>query len=240
MGKATPKPQSGTGVKRGRPGIAPEIMRIIKNENYENIRRRPEDRVPQKVLAYDIHEKLLERYKGKKRAKIPKVNTIEKKLGEFPKELEVIDHPWDICSLPDFPIPAEALPSVLRLWVAKREHTGRDLTIREAQWVARLYSVVKDMRHLAIFSCLYAEDERLSEASDVPLVRDKSLDLALFEVMTGQKIDSKKRVTKILGHPEIDGDIIGRMLFGSDWHPIPELGELVGIREALRDPGGET
>lgn len=240
MEKAKPESQLAAGAKRGRPPIDPKIRSFIKNENYENMRQKPEDRVPQRVLAHDIHEKLLNRYKGMKRVRIPKVGTIEKELGKLPKKLETIDHPWDVSSLTEFPIPAEALPAVLGLWVAKRENTGRDLTIREAQWVARLYSVVKDMRRLAVFSCLYAENERLSEASDAPLARDKSLDLALFEAMTGQKIDSKERVTRILGHPEIDGELMDRMFFGPNSRPVPELGELVGIREALRDIGGET
>jgi len=121
---------------------------------------------------------------------------------------------------------------VLRLWAAKRENTGRDLTVREAQWVSRLYSVIKDMRRLAIYSSLYAREERLFKASD------KSLDLSLFEAMTGQKIDSK-RAEKILGHREFDPILFQRMLFGPKWVPSDKLPELVGIREMLRDIGGE-
>lgn len=239
METATPKKQSAIGEKRGRPSVDPKIKRFIYNEDFENKMQRPEDRLPRRVLAHRIHEQLLKQYKGKKRVKIPKVSTIEKMLGRLPKEPETIDGPWSIHSLSDFPIPAEALPSVLRLSVAKRENVARDLTIREAQWIARLYSIVRDDRRLAIFSSLYARDERIAQTNP-ELIPDESLDLALFEAMTGQTIDSK-RAAKILGHREFDVQFMQRRLFGPKWRPLPadQAGELVGIRDCLRDIGGE-
>jgi len=240
MKKATSKTQI---EKRGRRPIDAEIHRFINQSDFENKTQRPENRLPQSVLAHNIHEKLLEKYKGRKRVKVPKVSTIQKKLGELPKELYEIDTPWAIRSLPRYPIPAAVLPIVLRVWAAMRESMGRNLTIREAQWVARLYAATEhwSFDYLVNVAMMYAEDERIAPFPNPSMRADiDSLDLSLFEVATGETVDSPERAARILGHREFDPRDIERMMFGPNWHPMPELGELVGIREALRDIGGET
>jgi hypothetical protein len=237
MEKATSKTQI---EKRGRRPIDAKIHRFIKQEDFENKRQRPEERLPRRVLAHNIHEKLLVQYKGKKRIKIPKPSTIEKVLSSLPKELDKRDGPWNVLSLPEFPIPAAALPIVLRAWVAMREAMDRQLTIREAQWVARLYAATErwSFDYLVNIAMMYAEDERLTTPPNPSKRIDiDSLDLSLFEAATGEKVDSPKRAAKILGHREFDPRDIERMMWGPNWHPMPELGEIVGIREALRDIG---
>lgn len=238
MKRATLKPQL---EKRGRHPIDAEILRFIEHEGHENRKQRPEDRLPRMVLAHRIHEGLLKENKGKKRARIPKVSTIAKKLAEFDTEPDKIDGPWGVLTLGEFPISAAALSVVLRAWVAMREAASQDLTIREAQWIARLYLVTKGVSfdYLLNIARMYAEDERVDATTNLRLIRDRSLDLSLFEALTGQKVDSK-RATKILGRPEIDVQLMERMLFGPNWHPMPELGEMVTIREALRDIGGKN
>jgi len=221
--------------KRGRPAIDFEIRRFIRREASQNKMLAPGERLPIRVLAYEIHEKLLVRYKGSKRAKIPKVGTIQKEIQKCYKSLGDIDKPWSVQSLSDFPISPEALPTVLRLWVRRRELLGRDLTIRQAQWVARLYALAKDIHisDLAFIADRYADHEGMSESSESrPLLPDKSLDLALFELMTGEVISSE-RAEKILGHKETSDAM--------QWEPEVNkwanevLGEMVPIRVLLRE-----
>ena len=169
------------------------------------------------------------------------MSTIQKELGKLPKELDELDGHWNVRSLYRFPIPAVALPTVLRVWAAMREAMGRNLTIREAQWVARLYVATEGVSfdYLVNIAMMYAEDERITPFPNPSTRADTdSLDLSLFEVAIGEKVDSPKRAAKILGHREFDPRDIERMMFGPNWHPMPELGEIVGIREALRDIGG--
>lgn len=226
--------------KRGRRPIDPKIHRFIKQEDFENKRQRPEERLPQRVLAHYIHEKLLVQYNGKKRIKIPKPSTIEKVLGNLPRELDKRDGPWNVLSLTEFPIPAAALSTVLRAWAAMREAKDRQLTIREAQWIARLYVATErwSFDYLINIAIMYAEDERLTTPPNPSRRIDiDSLDLSLFEAATGEKVDSPKRAAKILGHREFDPRVIERMMWGPNWHPTPQFGEIIGIREALRNIG---
>jgi len=193
-------------------------------------------------LAHQIYGKLLEEYKGMKRIRIPKVSTIQKMLGKLPKEIDDIDRHWSVLSLARFPIPPDALGTVLRAWVAVRETMERNLTIREAQWIARLYVATERVSfdYLVNIAIMYAEDERLTPFPNPSMRADiDSLDLSLFEAVTAQKVDSK-RATKILGHREFDPALFDRMLFGPNVEPMPELGEVVGIREYLKDIGGKN
>jgi hypothetical protein len=240
MKRATSKAQL---EKRGRRPIDAEIRRFINQQDFENKSQRPEDRLPQSVLAHSIHEKLLVKYKGRKRIRIPKVSTIQKMLSKLPKEVDEIDGHWNVRSLYKFPIPAVALPTVLRAWAAMREAMGRNLTIREAQWVARLHIATERVSfdYLVQTAMEYAEDERITPFPNPSMRVDiDSLDLSLFEAATGEIVDSPERAAKILGHREFDPGDIERMMFGPNWHPMPELGEIVGVREYLRDIGGKN
>jgi hypothetical protein len=229
MQKATIKTQLG---KPGRRPIDPEIRRFISNEDYKNKSQEPKARLPQGVLAHRIHGNLLLQYGGRKRVKIPKVSTIQKMLGKLPKEIEDIDKPWTVRSLSRFPISAAALPAVLRAWAPMRRATGRALTIREAQWIARLYVAAERWHfdYLVNIALMYAEDERLAPFPNHSTRLDEgSLDLSLFEALIGQEVDSEQAAT-ILGHTEFDPGVRDRM----EWGSHPELGEVVGIREGLR------
>lgn len=64
------------------------------------------------------------------------------------------DNPWSLMALADYPISPEAIPYVLKVWAytmtasSKSPLTGAmekisPLTIREAMWVSRLYSVFR-------------------------------------------------------------------------------------------------
>lgn len=64
------------------------------------------------------------------------------------------DSPWSLVALPDNPIPSEAVPYVLKVWaytlmasfnspLTKKVEKISPLTIREAVWVGRLYSIFR-------------------------------------------------------------------------------------------------
>jgi hypothetical protein len=233
--------------KRGRPAIIQEVMDFIEDRIYADMAQPEQSRVG--VLAYQIREALKEAKKKHKKWKIPAASTIEKIISKITKEPNAQEQPWDMLKLRDneHPIPSEAIPMILRLWVAKREQLGRYLTVREARWAGRLYALAKDisLNRLAYIVQRCANTERSLEGTrspkikKLPLMSDYSLELSIFELITGQKIDSK-RAAKILGHRELDSQFLGQMFFGPNWTPSDKLPELVGEREFLRDIGGKN
>ncbi len=70
---------------------------------------------------------------------------VHKKERELPPDHE--DSPWSVSDITEYPIPPEALPTVLREW-ADALVKGKPLTIREARWAARLYHVIKESGYL--------------------------------------------------------------------------------------------
>jgi len=193
-----------------------------------------------RVLADQIYKALVEQYKGNKRVKLPKVSTIIKEIQKCYKNLTTLDSPWSVQTLADYPLPPEALPVVLRAWVKRRETTGRTLTVREAQWIARLHALAQylSLGELTFIAESYAQTELISGAFRNPVVPDRSLDLFLYEIVTGDRVDAK-RATKILGHPEITPDMIDPVLFGGRVGKDLDLGELIPERQFLDEMRGD-
>ena len=128
---------------------------------------------------------------------------IRKNDNERSPESKELDRLWNTASLVKYPIPPEALPTVLKVWVWMPENLNFPLTIREALWVSRLYTVVKDVPLLTMRSQLHAIDERASEITGEPRL---SLDyfnntgLDIFSSMTGQALTPirRKKILKVL------------------------------------------
>ena len=99
-----------------------------------------------------------------------------------------------------YPIPPEALPSVLRVWVWTRENTKGTFTIRHAQWAARLYATIEDIGTLAINLPTYSLMEISGELTGT-ILDLSSVDLIIFNIMTGLEMSPKRR-NKILGLSE--------------------------------------
>ena len=66
---------------------------------------------------------------------------IHKQERELPRDPE--DRPWSVSDLTQYPVPPEALPTILRAW-ANALHWSASLTIREVRWAARLYYLIKE------------------------------------------------------------------------------------------------
>lgn len=69
---------------------------------------------------------------------VPTVETLEKLISEIRNSKDELDRPWSLVSLPQYSMPPEALPIVLKVW-ARAIEQDEPLTIREALWVGRLY-----------------------------------------------------------------------------------------------------
>ncbi len=132
---------------------------------------------------------------------VPSEETIEKLISRF---RNIDPHPqdnlWSVASVEKYPnlFPPEALPSLLRAWVYVREHNNGSFTIRQAKWVAILYAVIKDIPRLVDEALGYAQMELMADIIPGGEIDTQGSDLALFEVMTGEKISLERRC-QILG-----------------------------------------
>lgn len=96
---------------------------------------------------------------------------------------EWLDGTWDVTTMAADEIPPEALPTVLKMAMHFRQTLGRQMTIREARWAARLSSV-RDLRKLYDFILDFAQEEKVQELTGV---RDDSryvLEDELYRALT--------------------------------------------------------
>tara|TARA_R100000049_G_C1930658_1_gene74648 strand:+ start:470 stop:1234 length:765 start_codon:yes stop_codon:yes gene_type:complete len=118
---------------------------------------------------------------------------IRKKDDERSPESKELDGPWSTASMVRYPIPPEALPSVLKAWACAREKYNHPFTIREALWAARLYAVTKDdVSTLVVLSRLKSLTEVIEEIDRILMVSSET-DLELLSVVTGQNITPERR-----------------------------------------------
>ena len=103
------------------------------------------------------------------------------------------DTPWTITNMAKYPIPPEALPSVLRVWVWAKDNKNYSLTIREAQWVARLYAAIEDTEALFAHSHGESYEEKNCEEAGIEDMGDPITNLWVFSTMTGQIITEEDR-----------------------------------------------
>ena len=115
-----------------------------------------------------------------------------------------LDGPWSTASLAQYPIPPEALPSVLEVWVWTRVNNSATFTIRQAQWAARLYAITKNTKEIVALVMLargHALTENICELIGKPYVNSSNIDLLMFSLMTGPEITPEEQ-QKILGISE--------------------------------------
>jgi len=187
-----------------------EIKGMIHRIYVDNRQIRPSE--ARKKLLAEMEHRLSENVRAYLGENYPAVSTVSKELKELRRidearspESKGLDQPWSISVLTEYPIPAEALPIVLHLWVWKRETLGHDFTVREAQWASRLYTLVKSMsiKFLMVILGMYANAERISELTGESPPGTQVLDLFMFQKMTGQAL-APERIEKVLGQDEIN------------------------------------
>jgi hypothetical protein len=104
-----------------------------------------------------------------------------------------------------YPFPAEALPSLLQLWVWTRENLNAKFTIRHALWASRFYIAIKDMETLSLIARTYSYSEIIHERKGGTFENSSAIDLSIFGEMIGQEI-TPERKKKILGEEEFLAD----------------------------------
>ena len=115
----------------------------------------------------------------------PSLRTIYNVLAEI--EIKIFkenpqDLPWSMASLDEYPIPPEALPTVLSFWkqyCLKQEQER--FTVRRAKWIARLCKMDLEQAEINFYSEHYTTQERLLEISGRPN-NTKYLDMALMNI----------------------------------------------------------
>jgi hypothetical protein len=120
----------------------------------------------------------------------PKLSTIQKVLAKlravkadmYPK-LQWLDEPWDVTTMAKDEIPPEALPTVLKMAVHFQQTLGRQMTIREVRWAARLSSV-QDLSKLYAFILGYTQEEELTELTGIVDEHRAVLDYELYRAIT--------------------------------------------------------
>jgi len=180
------------------PLITDDIRQLIATVYLEN----PDFRA--KEIRKEVEARLL-RANPKTKPNWPGLSAVQKILTqvrnrntERPSELKELDDPWCIASMVKYPITAEALPHVLQLQVWIAEKINRLITIREALWAARLYTVTKNMEELQDYARDYALYEKIRELYGESYTKTFGRDLDVFASMTGQEIpfERKKAILK--------------------------------------------
>jgi hypothetical protein len=110
----------------------------------------------------------------------PSLSTVQKVLALIRKNrlVDPKDKPWSLSSLAEYPIPPEALPTVMSSY-KKRLAEDDVLPIREALWTARLYKLIDPPDLVRDWAFLYALDEMISELQGKPFDSTK-LDLEMI------------------------------------------------------------
>jgi|TARA_Y100000310_G_scaffold36202_1_gene34103 hypothetical protein len=119
--------------KRGRPKIKPNVKRTIYAKALK------EKKTPRLALAVELKHLIEEMGEIP-----PSEETMIKLISQARNSpASPIDTDWSLASLPEYPISADALPTVMSIYARRiLQGDGNEyLTIREALWIARLYKL---------------------------------------------------------------------------------------------------
>jgi hypothetical protein len=157
--------------QRGRPKIlTPYVERFIATRVAADQRKPPKERTPRKILADEIQRELIE-----KRANPPAIGTLEKRISFYSSPKQPFDELWSLASLAEHPLPAEAMPVVLAAYRKTLATLGGsdELTVREAEWIARLYKVIDDPDLVRDWAWLYALAEWSAKVTGQPFITEE-------------------------------------------------------------------
>jgi hypothetical protein len=144
----------------------------------------------------------------------PCVSTVSKELTDRrnkdaarSSESKGLDAEWTIQSLSKYPIHPDALPAVLEVWFFVQNFKSEykqmpSMTIRQAQWAARLYRVIQETKALLTYSQILANFERQAEITGLDYFGSQWTTLEVFSQMSGRKFthEEKERITGLSGH----------------------------------------
>jgi len=205
-------------VKGKRAYIPPEAEGIIITRalEYPRLKRTP------------LAEKLQKELQSKK-YDVPEIEVLERKISKYRQRVtaDPQDKPWSTATLDNYPIPPEALSSVLQAWVYTQEKMDGMFTIRHAKWVSRLYAAIKDIRELTRLASSYATSELIGEISKKTTFNSSPLDLQLYALT---KVELRGSSVKFASQQELVGvRVIGQKV--RPYSTAPEKFVVCGLGE---------
>jgi len=137
--------------------------------------------------------------------KAPGISSVQKllyqiKSREAEPQFKSIDRPWSLGTLSEHPMPPEVIPKLLEIQRQGHRLGITSITIREAQWMARLHMHQADITLLHITAVAYALYEERCQ-------------------LTGQQCDTSEfddQLSDSMGGPKVFGMVLERML-GKGW-----------------------
>ena len=170
------------------PNISSEVKRLIIGQAIHDSKN-----MPRRALAVRLHD-LIERMGEISPTEDTLARMISEARNKQPSEL---DQPWSIGACSQYNILPDIIPTLIRLQKLKAvydegESTGK-ITIREAQWVARLYPVAEpvidrlfkneegSLWWLSLIVNGYVQRERVSEQMSEQYPNTSDLDRLYFD-----------------------------------------------------------
>ena len=145
------------------------------------------------LLAKEVRQEAANRVRGTG-GRVPGLSTVQKVVTAA-REKDPRDRPWNLGASLAFSIPESATGALMRVkaWCMA---AGLTLTLRDAQWIARLISILPedehfDPAHLYKYAHMYAIRERVHKALDVQL-NTNDLDQGLIARYVGRAYDGRR------------------------------------------------
>jgi hypothetical protein len=137
---------------------------------------------PRRVLAVELQETI-----SKMSEPVPTEETLEKLISKARNHTpSPLDEQWTTASLVDFDLPPDSVPAVTKVW-RYALNTNESFAIRQAKWVARLYTLIKETSLLWFFSRKYADEERTASITGQQMdtfIPDTALFMGRWETNT--------------------------------------------------------
>lgn len=228
--------------------LTPRIKNLIAKIYLENHRRIGPTKAREELLR-KMKEEELDKIFGPDFPSVSSVSLQLKKCTKYDEERlpesKRLDEPWSTVTLVKYPIPPEALLSVLRAWVYTSEKLNDIFTVRQALWVARFYGLTEDITTLTLYSRMHAFTEKMYEISgeEYAALGLHQVDLQLFKEATGEKVtrQRRERILRVLPNwakiKEIDEESI-KVAKGTKWEEASEM--VLGRKETIQDTNKEA
>lgn len=152
--------------------------------------------------------------------KAPGISAVQKLLSQIKSretepQFKSLDRLWSLGTLSEHPMPPEVIPKLLEIQMQGHRLGSKSLTIREAQWMARLHMHQTDISLLYLTALAYAIYEENCE-------------------LTGQQCDTSEFDDQL--SDSMGGATVFRMVFdrilGKDWNKDERL---IKLLEESRD-----
>ncbi len=112
-------------------------------------------------------------------------------IQDLPESEKKRDLPWNLATI-EYPIGSNDLPAIIRVWGYHVENRKMPLTIREAQWVARLHPFYTDTKELAFKAQSFAMFEIMAKQPGATM-NWGPVHADLYSLTLGEKITGERR-----------------------------------------------